>query len=211
MSHSFSSNWMGLDFTFIVGCIENPGGATGISPGLRRFNLAKSLGCSWKKLQFFNYFFLILFFLHANASFARSPLWPQTPYCITYFWSDDIVPHQNTHDMVIVRKISEHQRPSKDYAPMSLLSGSNWLTPSNVWIKSFHSSGILHCNIPPWQSAQSPLGVIRGSASTRYFQSCTLQLHHVAPAAALSPIKGELRVEEPAQHWSTAFKTGHQV
>lgn len=161
MSHSFSPNWMGLDFTFIVGCIENPGGATGIRPGLGRFNLAQSLGCSWKKLQFF---FILLFFTCKchMARFAKSPLWPQTSYCITYFWYFYIVPHQSIHDTGIVRKISAHQRPSKGFAPMSLLSGSNWLTPSNVWIKSFHSSGILHCNILPWQSAQIPLGQYKG-------------------------------------------------
>lgn len=95
MSHSFSSNWMGLDFTFIVGCTENPGGAAGISPGLGRFNWAQSLGCSWKKLQFFFHFFFLSFFFFSFsftckcllARFARFPLWSWTPCFITYiFW-----------------------------------------------------------------------------------------------------------------------------
>lgn len=77
MSHSFSSNWMGLDFTFIVGCTENPGGAAGISPGLGRFNWAQSLGCSWKKSQGFFLSFFIIIFLHVNASWLGLPCYPE--------------------------------------------------------------------------------------------------------------------------------------
>lgn len=169
MSHSFSSNWIGLDFTFIVGCIENPGGATGISPGLGRFNSAQSLGCSWKKLQIFNFweYFFYMQMPHSpicKVSFVIPNIFLQN----LYFWYFYRVSPQSIHHTGVARKISEHQKPRKGFAPLSLLSRSIWLSDSLKCLDKILSQ----CQDPVLQRpllqmCSDSLGVVQGSASRR--------------------------------------------